>query len=83
MRVKDLIEQLQKMDPNSKVLSPIDDEGNGYRWPECVATVYLLPDEFDSYRPESIFDDDEDTLECLKEDYDMELVDLIPVVFVG
>lgn len=55
MTVQELIEALKELDPNLRVISPIDDEGNGYRWPECVDDdAYLYPEEAEAYRPEDL-----------------------------
>jgi len=86
MTVKELIKQLQKMDQNAKIISPQDDEGNGYRWPEYVGKVYLFPHEAEEYRPEYVWSDDKDEADDLKqelEDHELEMSDLVPVVYVG
>lgn len=82
MTVKELIEELQKLDPNLRVISPIDDEGNGYRWPRCVSDdAYLLPQDAEEYRPEHVFEASE--AEYLREDYEIELSEMVRVAYVG
>lgn len=82
MIVKELIKRLQKLDPNLRVLSPIDDEGNGYRWPERVDDdAYLTPEDVKEYRPEQVFSEQDENY--LKEECEMELSDLVRVAFVG
>ena len=83
MTVKELIEALQECDPDLRVLSPKDDEGNEYRWPTCVDDdAYLRPEDADEYRPEQILNKEE-VQEWLEDDDDMELSDFVQVVYVG
>lgn len=78
MTVKELINALKELDPNLKVISPIDDEGNGYRWPDCVDdNAYLHPEDAKSYRPEGLL-----SLSDLEEEGFLPS-DYVQVVYIG
>ena len=82
MTVKELIEELQKVDPDLRVISPKDDEGNGYRWPTCVDDdTYLRPDEAEAHRPEYLYSKAD--IEEEAEEYEIDPSSFVQVVYVG
>lgn len=66
MKVKELIEHLQKMDPEAEVYTAIDDEGNGFRQLFYAPSPGRVNPQ-EEHRPESFYDDDWSDEDCCLE----------------
>lgn len=75
MIVKDLIKQLQQLDPNSEVLMQIDDERNGYRTLNGVDEDEAIKVDYDDY----VFLSQYGSVQEMQEDYDLEEFDFFSV----
>jgi hypothetical protein len=60
MKVKDLIKLLQEVDPELEIISPKDDEGNGWRWPDCVDdNIFVIKNELLTWEIEDVYTEQE------------------------
>lgn len=79
MKVKDLIEQLQKMPNDADIIVSIDEEGNGFT--EVMSAVECLYDPDDVYYgPIPLDSDYEDSGFPNKEEWELEKAKRIPCV---
>jgi hypothetical protein len=77
MTVGELIQKLQGIDSSLEIISPKDDEGNGWRWPDRVSTNAFVPkNELGAWGIEDI---------CSKEDFeeDVDRDDFVQVCYIG
>ncbi len=59
MIVKEMIKQLQELDENLRIISPKDDEGNGYRWPDTVdIDAYVRTEQLGEWGLEDLYSKD-------------------------
>ena len=75
MRVRELIEQLSKFDPELIVYKQKDDEGNGYHALYAVDDdAFILTEDLTGYDPDVFREDDMEYLEYEREDCTQVLV---------
>lgn len=55
MNVGELIAELSKLDPNTRVLQAKDEEGNGYHWARYVEPSFILKEDSSRWNVEAVY----------------------------